>query len=157
MDFDKAYMEKHQYGKYESIDPAHLPRLFLAYKTQLGKVSGKVLNTIKQRYDAGDEEVITTLNEIAGLAHQGKEAIINHEYDLLSDIINRNFDLRCKIMQISESNLEMVKTARSCGASAKFSGSGGAIIGMYRDDEMLRKLILALNKINARVIKPYIL
>jgi glucuronokinase len=51
----------------------------------------------------------------------------------------------------------MVKTARSCGASAKFSGSGGAIIGMYKDDEMLRKLILALNKINARVIKPYIL
>jgi hypothetical protein len=28
---------------------------------------------------------------------------------------------------------------------------------MYKDDEMLRKLILALNKINARVIKPYIL
>jgi glucuronokinase len=157
MDFDKAYMAKHQHGKYESINPEHLPKLYLAYKVQLGKVSGKVLNTIRQRYDAGDKQVIATLDEIAGLAQQGKGAIINHEYDLLNEIINKNFDLRCKIMQISESNLEMVKTARSCGASAKFSGSGGAIIGMYKDDEMLRKLILALNKINARVIKPYIL
>ena len=157
MDFNKTYLLKHQHGKYESINPQHLPKLYLAYKTQLGKVSGKVLNTIKQRYDAGDKQVIATLNEIAALAQKGKDVILNHEYDLLNEMINRNFDLRCKIMQISESNLEMVKTARDCGASAKFSGSGGAIIGMYRDDEMLRKLILALNKINARVIKPYIL
>ncbi|HJX71298.1 MAG TPA: hypothetical protein VJ346_05080 [Bacteroidales bacterium] len=156
MDFNKTYLLKHQHGKYESINPQHLPKLYLAYKTQLGKVSGKVLNTIKQRYDAGDKQVIATLNEIAALAQKGKDVILNHEYDLLNEMINRNFDLRCKIMQISESNLEMVKTARDCGASAKFSGSGGAIIGMYRDDEMLRKLILALNKINARVIKPYI-
>src|SRR4030042_2191485 len=156
MDFNKTYLLKHQHGKYESINPQHLPKLYLAYKTQLGKVSGKALNTIKQRYDAGDKQVIATLNEIAALAQKGKDVILNHEYDLLNEMINRNFDLRCKIMQISESNLEMVKTARDCGASAKFSGSGGAIIGMYRDDEMLRKLILALNKINARVIKPYI-
>lgn len=157
MDFEKAYMARHQHGKYESIDPKHLPRLYLAYKTQLGKVSGKVLNTIKQRYDAGDKHVIDTLNKIAGLAEQGKDTIINHDYELLNELINKNFDFRSQIMQISESNLEMVKTARACGASAKFSGSGGTIIGMYRDDEMLRKLILSLKKINARVIKPYIL
>jgi glucuronokinase len=53
--------------------------------------------------------------------------------------------------------MELVNTARECGASAKFSGSGGAIIGMYQDDEMLRKLIINLRKINARVIKPIIL
>ncbi|MBN2214768.1 MAG: hypothetical protein JW723_11035 [Bacteroidales bacterium] len=157
MDFNKTYLTKHQHGKYESIDPSHLPRLYLAYKTQLGKVSGKVLNTIKQRYDAGDKEAIATLDEIALLAQKGKDAILNHDYDLLNEMINKNFDLRCKIMQISESNLEMVNTARACGASAKFSGSGGAIIGMYRDEEVLRRLILALSKINARVIKPYIL
>ena len=59
-------------------------------------------------------------------------------------------------MNISESNYELVNTARKCGASAKFSGSGGAIIGIYEDDDMLRKLIVELRKINARVIKPYI-
>ena len=30
----------------------------------------------------------------------------------------------------------MVEVARACGASAKFAGSGGAIIGICRDDAM---------------------
>ncbi len=71
--------------------------------------------------------------------------------------MNENFNLRKKIMYISESNLELVETARKCGASAKFAGSGGSIIGTYKDDEMLTKLIVGLKKINARVIKPYII
>ncbi len=157
MDFEKKYLEKNNHGKYEPIDPLHLPKLYLAYKVQLGKVSGKVLNTIKQRYDNGEESIHKTLSEIAELAKKGKEAILNHDYKQLNYLINENFDLRCKIMDVSESNYEMVKVARDCGASAKFSGSGGAIIGIYKDDEMLRKLIVNLKKINARLIKPYIL
>jgi glucuronokinase len=157
MDFDRKYMEKHHHGIYEPIDPRLLPKLYLAYKTQLGKVSGKALNTIKQKYDNGDEMVHSTLEEIAGLADLGKTAIIDRDYKTLTGLMDRNFDLRCKIMNISESNMEMVNLARSCGASAKFSGSGGAIIGTYQDDETLRKLIVNLKKINARVIKPYVI
>ncbi|HOO15351.1 MAG TPA: GHMP kinase, partial [Candidatus Marinimicrobia bacterium] len=63
---------------------------------------------------------------------------------------------RKKIMTISESNQEMIDVARECGASAKFAGSGGSIIGIYKDDAMLNRLIVNLKKINARVIKPYI-
>ena len=59
-------------------------------------------------------------------------------------------------MNISDSNLEMVETARACGASAKFTGSGGSIIGIYENDDMLKKLIIELKAINARVIKPHI-
>jgi glucuronokinase len=59
-------------------------------------------------------------------------------------------------MKISDSNMDLVKVARKCGASAKFSGSGGAIIGMYENDELLQRLIINLQKINARVIKPII-
>ncbi len=157
MDFNKEYMLKHNHGIYEPIDPVRLPRLYLAYKTQLGKESGKVLNDIRQRYEKGDEEVIRTLEKIAGLAEKGKEAILQGNYDTLTELINMNFDLRCRIMNISESNKEMVRIARQCGASAKFSGSGGAIIGTYPNDEVLRKLIVNMKTINARVIKPYIL
>ena len=157
MDFNEEYMSKHQHGIYEPIDPAKLPRLYIAYKTQLGKESGKVLNDIRQRYDQGDEHVRSVLSEIAGLAERGKEALIKGDTELLFELINRNFDLRTQIMNISESNKEMVRIARECGASAKFSGSGGAIIGTYTNDEMLHKLIFRLKEINARVIKPYIL
>ncbi len=157
MDFDREQLQKKGYGRYIPIDPALLPKLYLAYKVELGKVSGAVLNNVRERYDKGDEFVITTLSEIAELAEQGRSAILNKDYALLNELINRNFDLRCKIMNISESNMEMVRTARSCGASAKFSGSGGAIIGMYQDDDMLRRLIVNLKKVNARVIKPIII
>jgi glucuronokinase len=157
MDFNEAHMVRHQYGKYESLDPNKLPKLYLAYKTQLGKVSGKVLNTIRQRYDSGDEHVRSVLAEIAGLAEKGRVAIMQGDYESLFELINRNFDLRSEIMDISESNKEMIRIARECGASSKFSGSGGAIIGTYANDEMLRKLINRLKEINARVIKPYIL
>jgi glucuronokinase len=156
MDFNKNHLLNKGYGIYESIDFHKLPKLYLAYKTALSKVSGTVLNNIKERYENGDEEVIRTLGEIASLADTGKEAILGGHYSQLHELINRNFDLRCRIMNISDSNLEMVQVARSCGASAKFSGSGGAIIGMYDDDEMLSRLVVKMKGINARVIKPYI-
>lgn len=156
MDFNKQQMETHGHGIYEPLDPTLLPKLYMAYKTELSKVSGATFNNVKERYLAGDKHVHDVLAELASLADQGKQALLNRDYKLLHKLLNHNFDLRCKIMNISESNMQLVNTARECGASAKFSGSGGAIIGMYEDDEMLQRLIVNLRKINARVIKPII-
>jgi glucuronokinase len=157
MDFNKDHLRKNGFGKYEVIDPTLLPRLYLAYKVELGKVSGVALSTIRESYEKGDPLVVETLAELAELAEQGRKAILARDYGSLHEFMNRNFDLRCKIMKISDSNMELVRIARNCGASAKFSGSGGAIIGMYEDDDMLRRLIVNLRKINARVIKPIIM
>ncbi|MBR9999744.1 MAG: GHMP kinase [Cyclobacteriaceae bacterium] len=156
MDFDRAYLEKTGRGKYEIIDPNLLPQLYIAYKIDLGKISGTVLNNIRSRFDAGEKLTIDTLNEIASLAEKGKEAILNKDHAKLFELINLNFDLRSTIMKISDSNKQLVKVARNCGASAKFTGSGGSIIGMYTDDEMLKKLVVAMKSVNARIIKPYI-
>ncbi len=156
MDFKKEHLQKNGFGKYEPVDSTLLPKLYLAYKLELGKVSGTVLSNIREKYEKGDPLVTDTLSELADLAVQGKEAILNRDYPSLHQLIDRNFDLRCKIMKISDSNMELVMTARKCGASAKFSGSGGAIIGMYDDDEVLKRLIINLQKVGARVIKPII-
>ncbi|TXK52330.1 GHMP kinase [Pontibacter qinzhouensis] len=154
MDFDKEYLQKNGHGIYEEIDPALLPNLFIAYKTELGKVSGTVLNNVRSRYDKGEEFVINTLASIADLAGQGKTALLNGDRKLLHELMDENFELRCKIMNISDSNKELVKTARALGASAKFTGSGGSIIGVYYGNEMLNNLVTAFKKINARVIRP---
>jgi len=157
MDFDKNYMEKHNHGKYHRLDPALLPQFYMAYKTDLSKVSGPVFNNLKERYNNGDVLVHQTIRELANVASEGRQAIINRNYKNLNQLIDHNFDLRCKIMNISESNLELVRVARESGASAKFSGSGGAIIGMYPDNETLSRLVVNLKKINAKVIKPYVI
>ena len=51
--------------------------------------------------------------------------------------MDENFDLRRKIYGdrvIGPENLRMIDIARSAGAPAKFSGSGGAIIGLYSNE-----------------------
>ena len=157
MDFDKKYMEKHNHGKYQRLDPALLPRLYMAYKTDLSKVSGTVFNNLKERYNNGDELVHQTMRDLSDVAVEGKQALINGDHKTLNQLIDHNFDLRCKIMNISDSNMEFIRVARASGVSAKFSGSGGTIIGMYPDDDKLSKLMVNLKKINARVIKPYVI
>ncbi len=156
MDFDQDFMSKNNHGKYQVLPIENLPKIYLAYKDTLGKVSGVVLNDIASRFRRGDKLVIETLEEISKCAYEGKSAIENKDYTLLAELINRNFDLRKKIMNISDENLEMVEIARECGASAKFAGSGGSIIGTYENDEMLTKLMMELKKINVRVVKPFI-
>lgn len=156
MDFDKQFVQSKNYGKYEKISPKILDNVYLAYKVELGKVSGAVLNDIRSRFDKGDAEVIETLQEIAALAEKGKKFLIDGDVINLNKLINKNFDLRRKIMNINKSNLELVNTARSCGASAKFAGSGGSIVGIYDNNEMLTQLIIEMKKIGARVIKPFI-
>lgn len=156
MDFNKQLIESKNHGRYEKIVPNVLDNVYLAYKNELGKVSGTVLNDIRIRYDQGDTEVIDTLQEIAALAEKGKQFLINGDIINLNLLINKNFDLRKKIMYINESNLELVKTARVCGASAKFAGSGGSIVGFYSSNEILTHLIIEMKKIGARVIKPFI-
>jgi glucuronokinase len=156
MDFEEEFLKKNNHGKYEQLPIENLPSVYLAYKDTLGKISGVVLNDIASRFKKGEKLVIDTLHEIANCAEEGKKAIEEKKYNLLHELINRNFDLRSKIMNISDENLEMIGTARKCGASAKFAGSGGSIIGTYQNDEMLTKLIMELKKINVRVVKPFI-
>jgi glucuronokinase len=114
------------------------------------------LNDIRQGYDRKDTFVLETLRRIAGKAEVGKEALLKKDFSTLKQLMDENFDLRSQIMKISESNMEMVMTSRACGASAKFAGSGGSIIGMYESEEMYEQLVSELERIGAKVIKPII-
>ena len=156
MDFNKNIVDKKGHGQYTSLNKEKLPNLYMAYKTELSKVSGLVLNDIRIKYEQKDPLVLETLRRIADIAREGRDAINERDYEHLDKLINENFDLRCKIMQISDENMEMIKIARSCGASAKFAGSGGSIIGIYHDDEMLNRLNNQLKEVKARVIRPFI-
>jgi glucuronokinase len=75
MDFDKKIMEKKGHGKYEELDPELLPNLYIAYKTNLGKVSGAVFNDVKTRYMEGEPLVVDTLAEIGEVAQEGKRPL----------------------------------------------------------------------------------
>lgn len=157
MDFNKKIMEKHGYGLYEPIDPELLPKLFLAYQLNLSKVSGITHSNIRDRFNRGNKEVIKAMKFFSELAEEGKHCLLNKDYKRLRELMNTNFDMRTKIFPVSPENKEMIKRARDCGASAKFAGSGGSIIGIYEDEKMYEKLQNKFQKIDAVIFKPKIL
>ncbi len=157
MDFDRTIMNQQGYGNYVPIAPQQLPNLYIGYKTTLGKQSGRVHSDVRARWEKGELLVIETLSNIADLARQGHEALLNGQTHLLPELVNQNFDYRKQIFPISAANQAMIDTARRCGASASFTGSGGSIIGTYDDDAMLNRLFVELKRLDARVIRPFAL
>ena len=50
----------------------------------------------------------------------------------------------------------MVETARSCGASAKYAGSGGTIVGSFSGESMFSRLRVEMQAIGCEVFEPII-
>jgi glucuronokinase len=96
------------------------------------------------------------MSEFADIAQKGRDALVAGRKDELAALVNANFDLRDSIFNVSEENRRMVSIARSAGASAKFAGSGGAIVGTYEDEDQFAKLSAALSEIGCRTLKPVI-
>jgi glucuronokinase len=70
--------------------------------------------------------------------------------------MDANFDKRVEVSHVSDENKRMVAVARSCGASAKFTGSGGAIVGVCPDDDTFARLEAALGKLKVKVLRPHV-
>jgi galactokinase/mevalonate kinase-like predicted kinase len=152
MDFDKDYMNEHGHGIYEPLDPRILPPVYIAYQTALAESSEVFHNDIRKRYDSGEAKVIDAMNTIADLARQARECL--GDYHALAALINKNFDTRRSIYNLNSKHIRMVELAREIGASAKFAGSGGSIIGTYRDEEMFERLKQAFESEGCAVIIP---
>jgi glucuronokinase len=157
MDFNRELMEKQGYGHYERLDPALLPRIYVAYRTSLSEGTEVFHNNVRERWRAGDPQVVEAMRTWANYAEQGRAALLNRDYAALDRLIDANFDLRASVYNISEGNLRMIRAARQAGATASFAGSGGAIVGTYRDEPMYDALVSALRPLDVAVVKPRIL
>ena len=97
------------------------------------------------------------MQKFAELTCDARQAITQGNPDRLAALIDANFDLRRSICPLHAKHVEMVEAARSVGASAKYAGSGGAIVGTYADEDMYHRLVSRLEsiaEIPCHVIKP---
>ena len=142
-------------GVYEKLDTGLLPPLYIAYDLAASKESGAVHGSLRRRL-ADDTQLKRIMGEIAALVPMARQALERHDHSALHDLINRNFDLRCQLYEIRADHRDMVETARRAGASAKFAGSGGAIVGSYSDEEVFARLQYEMATRNPawRVLKP---
>jgi glucuronokinase len=141
---------------YEPMDPALLPPIYVAYNATLGEPTEVFHNDVRSRYDRGEPQIVKAMEGFAQLAQDGRQAILERDAVRLSQLIDENFDLRTSIFSLTPWQIQMIEVARSCGASAKFAGSGGAIVGVYQDQAMFQALTSRLEAIGSRVIKPRI-
>jgi len=154
MDFDRQLIETRGYGNYLPLPPHTLPRLYVAYRTELAEGSEVLHSNLRYRYNQGDKDVLDAIREWADLTVRARDLLLAGRGAELGPLLNRNFDLRRQVCQLSAGNIEMVETARAAGASAKFTGSGGAIIGTYTDEAVFEALAAGLGRIGVHAVKP---
>ncbi|MBN1256471.1 MAG: GHMP kinase [Planctomycetes bacterium] len=156
MDFDKKLMAKQGYGKYVPLDRKLLPNIYMAYRTESAKCSEIFHNNIRERFERGETKIVQAMKYWAGLADKVRNCLLHGEVDKIGEYLNENFDRRAQLYHLPEDNLRMVQIARKAGVSAKFTGSGGAIVGIYKNEKVFQRFRQAAKKDGIKVIKPHI-
>ena len=156
MDFSRELMDGQGHGNYERLNPSLLRDVYVAYRTSLSEGTEVFHNNVRERWRNNDPEVVEAMQTWASYAERGRQALLDGDRAKLHELIDANFDLRARLYQLDQGNLEMIRLARSTGASANFAGSGGAIVGLYEGEEMFARLVAELAPAGIAVIKPQI-
>ena len=158
MDFSQEQSESirgFECGTYEPLDIQVLPEnLYLAFSTDVSEPTELTHGPLRARYNHGDQEVVSAMDEFADCALAGRQALLDGDHQRLHELIDANYDIRARVCDLSRSHIEMVASAREVGASAKFCGSGGAIIGNFADQEMFERLRANLSW--CQVLRPQV-
>lgn len=154
MDFNEPLMKKQGHGEYVELNPELLPPLYIAYRTDLAEISGVFHSGMRHRFLNRDPDVLAAIEAWCGMTDDVRRLLESGRGAEIGELMDRNFDTRAGLGGVNEGNLELVRLARSVGVSAKLTGSGGAIIGTYRDEAMLDELRKVCGSRNVRVIIP---
>ena len=145
-------------GAYERLDPSSLPPIYIAYATDVSEPTETLHKPLRALYDQGDSEVISAMDRFASYAADAREALSQGDANRLAALIDANFDTRARVCHLHDEHVRMIQAARSVGASAKYAGSGGAIVGTYQDEDMYQRLCRKFERLSVRckVFKPTI-
>lgn len=155
MDFDEGHFNTKPHGKYEKLTRP-IKNVFIAYSDTLAEGSEKTHNNFRERFNNGETAMLEAVEKWKQLTLLFKDALMAGDFDTMNDCINTNFDIRNTLTSLHPDQVKLVELARKSGASAKFCGSGGAIIGMYKDEKVLSRLRKDLNKSGVNILLPNI-
>lgn len=133
-----------------------LPKLYIAYRSDLAEGSEVFHNTIRERWLKGETDVVEAMGDFAHYAQEVRDLLVAGRGSEIGLWVDKNFDRRRSLYPLSEGDIEMVERTRSVGASGKFCGSGGAIVGTYEDDNAYGGLEKVFHGTGTVVLKPTI-
>ena len=110
--------------------------LFVAYRPDTAGDSGAVHGAV----DPTDAAVKAAMQRAAVAARTAAAAIDAGDACALGAAMDQTFDQRAAVMDLDHRHVEMVEVARANGASANYTGSGGAVVVLADDDRAVRAL-----------------
>jgi len=134
-------------GRYEPLDPGLLPPLVVAWRGDTSADSGVVHGDLRSRFDSGEQVVIGAMTRLASLAREARAALLAGDRTAFAAAVDASFESRAQMMKLDERHVAMIKRARACGASANYTGSGGAIAAVCRDESHRAEVTAALREI----------
>jgi glucuronokinase len=140
MDFAPELVKREGRPRYERLDPAMLPPLFVAWETEAGQPSDVVHSDLRRRFEAGESGVTEAMSYLADLAAEARRAVVARDTDALGEAMDRSFEARRSVMRLNPRHVRAVQLARVHGSAANYAGSGGAIVGLYRSASRFEKL-----------------
>jgi glucuronokinase len=141
-------------GRYERLDPALLPPLFVAWRTDAAEDSGKVHGELRARHERGDAVALQGMAELADIARGARAVLLSGDHAAFADCLDRSFDARRRMLVLDHRHVALIECAREAGASANYTGSGGAVVGTCRDRAHQAAVIQTLARTGCGVIAP---
>lgn len=99
-----------------------------------------VHNTVKARWEQAEPELVQGMQELGSYADQAAQCIRERRHSDLAALMEKNFAMRLKLYGeavVGQKNIQMVRLASELGMSAKFTGSGGALVCLRKDGQGL--------------------
>jgi glucuronokinase len=149
MDFDPSLPG---WGRHEPLDDGLLPSLFVAWLAGDQTDSGEIHRSAHERFDRGDDQIAAVMSAIGGLARRALTPLTLGDGAGLGVLLDENFDLRRRIYDLDPRHVAMIAAARELGAPANYTGSGGAIVGLFRDEDHLARLRESLEALGCELL-----
>jgi len=128
----------------ERLDRSLLPPLVIGWRDAASGDSGAVHGAPRKTVD------MEPVRRLAELARRARRALIARDLSAFALAVDSSFDARAELMTLDPRHVEMIVAARGCGASANYTGSGGAIVAVCEDRERCGEVEAALRAVGCQ-------
>lgn len=125
-----VFMEFGPGGAHERLDRRLLPPLLIAWRSEAAGHSGATHASLATRHAAGEPLIHDTMKRLAAVARGARTALLEQDLKRFALCLDETFALRAGMLTLDPRCVEMVQVARRYGASANYTGSGGAIVAV---------------------------
>jgi len=110
-----------------------LPPLVVGWCEDHSEESGVVHSDLKGRYERNEPGVREAMTQLGDLARSARNGLLGGSVTEFRTAVDASFDIRAQLIELDPRHVAMIEAARSVGAAANYTGSGGAVVCACND------------------------